>query len=61
MDLDDKEFILEVHRLVLASGVPNYMGCRIPLCTKLNIPFLIDSLSDYYDKEIVDFMEFGFP
>ncbi len=59
--LDEKDFILEVHWLVVASGVPNYMGCRIPLLTKLNIPFLRDSLSDYYDKEIVDFMEFSFP
>ncbi len=59
--LNDMEFILEVHRLVVVSNLPNYRGCRIHLRMKLNIPFWREMLSDYQNEEIVDFLEFGFP
>jgi hypothetical protein len=58
---NDTDFILEVHKLVVASGLPNYIGCRIPLRTKLNIPFWREKLVDYHDQEIIEFLEFGFP
>ncbi len=59
--LNDKQFMLEVHILVVASGLPNYRGCRILFRTKLNIPVWRQMLSDCQDEEIVDFLEFGVP
>lgn len=59
--LDDDQFEIEVHEAVVASGVPNYLSCRIPLRTKLNIPFWRKELADYHDTTLVDLLEFGFP
>ena len=36
--LDDSQF-LNLHQKVVNSGLYNFEGCRIPLQTRLNIPF----------------------
>ena len=48
-------------KLVEASGVPNFQGCRIPLETHLNLDVWERLLSDYHDREVVQFLKFGFP
>ena len=53
--------LLDTHFAVYNSGVSNYRGCRIPVPSKLNIEFLKDVLCDYWDKELVQFLEYGFP
>ena len=59
--LVDKTNVVALHEAVLASKVPNFQGLRIPLETKLNIPFFRKELVEYHDKEVVELMEFGFP
>jgi hypothetical protein len=41
--LNDLEFknTIQVHDLVWQSGVPNYLGCRIPVHSNINVEFEI--------------------
>ncbi len=59
--LRDQEFDIAVHEAVVASGLPNYMGCRIPLRTNIKVEFFREHLADYYDIRLVKLLQFGFP
>ena len=52
---------LSLHRAVRDSNCPNYMGIRIPVSSKLKIKNWKYYLADYWDKQLVDLLEFGFP
>ena len=56
-----EHFYIVAHDAVKNSGVPNFKGARIPIPTKLNIPYWYDCLGDYQDRVIVDLLKFGFP
>ena len=53
--------ILQSHTLVKASKLPNYMGCRIPVNSGLNIPKWRHYLANYWDQQLCDLLEYGFP
>ena len=53
--------ILQAHTLVKASKLPNYMGCRIPVNSGLNIPKWRYYLANYWDQQLCDLLEYGFP
>ena len=53
--------ILALHKAVKNSNCPNYMGIRVPVSSKLNIKNWKYYLADYWDKQLVDLLEFGFP
>ena len=53
--------ILQAHTLVKASKLPNYMGCRIPVNSGLNIPKWRHYLANYWDQQLCDLLEYGFP
>ena len=53
--------ILTLHRTAKDSNCPNYMGIRIPVSSKLKIKNWKYYLTDYWDKQLVDLLEFGFP
>ena len=53
--------IFQAHTLVKASNLPNYMGCRIPVNSGLNIPKWRHYLAGYWDKQLCDLLEYGFP
>ena len=53
--------VLQAHRLIRQSGVPNFLGLRIPVKTQLNIPAWRFHLRDYFDQQLLDLIEFGFP
>ena len=62
------EYFVALHEAVIAPGLhygmgtPNYLGARIPLShTGLNIQKWHELLVDYPNREIVQFLEFGFP
>ena len=62
------EYFTALHNLVSApsasypEGTYNYIGAKISLAhTGLNIPTWRNLLSDYPRKELVDFLEYGFP
>ena len=43
------------------SGVPNFMGERILVQSKFNLPLLDKLLKDYQDRRVLEFLMFGFP
>ena len=49
------------HRLIRESGFPNFWGLRIPVKTQLNIAAWRFYLRDYFDQQMLDLIEFGFP
>ena len=61
--LNDQEFstVIDVHNRVQNSGYSNYLRCRIPVKSGINISFFRQNLLDYDDKIICDFLEFGAP
>ena len=52
---------LLLHKRVRESCLPNYMGIRVPVTTNLNIANWRSFLVDYWDDQLVDLLEFGFP
>ena len=52
---------LLLHKRVCESGLPNYMGIRVPFATDLNIANWRRFLVDYWDDQLVVLLEFGFP
>ena len=53
--------ILQAHTLIKASKLPNHMGCRIPVNSGLNIPKWRHYLANYWDQQLCDLLEYGFP
>ncbi|KAI8490446.1 hypothetical protein Bbelb_317140 [Branchiostoma belcheri] len=49
------------HHAVRTSGLPNYLGEKIAVPTKLNIPVWRHLLGGYHDNTLCDLIEFGFP
>ena len=52
--------ILSLHRAVSKSNCPNYMGVQIPVASTLIIKIWKHYLADYWDKQLVGPLEFGF-
>ena len=52
---------LIAHRLVRQSGHHIFLGCRIPVDSGLNIKNWRFYLKDFWDKQLVDLLEYGFP
>ena len=40
--------------------MPNFMGARIPVHSQLNIPTWKSYLTEYWDKQIDDHLQYGF-
>ena len=49
------------HALVRATGRPNYMQARIPVQSQLNVEAWKYHLQDYWDHQLLQLIEFGFP
>ncbi len=52
---------LEIHKLVVQSGLLNLRGCRIPVKSGFNITKWRTQFEGYHDSKLVDFLEFGWP
>ena len=57
---NDKD-IIYMHDNYFKSGKCNFEGCKISLYSHLNIDYFRFMLSDYHDKQLCQFLEFGFP
>ena len=53
--------IFMAHKLIRDSGLPNFLGLRIPVETNLNVSSWRKHLVDYFDQQLPDLIEFGFP
>ena len=51
----------DVHALVRATGVPNFIKARIPIKSQLHVQAWKDNLEGYWDKQLCHLLEFGFP
>ena len=51
----------QVYNIVKATALPNYMSARVPLKSGLNIRAWRQDLSGYYDVQLLDYLEFGWP
>ena len=53
--------LVALHGTVKASNLPNFMSCRIPLESQLNITNWRKYLINYWDQQLSDLLAFGFP
>ena len=52
---------LDLHYLIWEKGYPNRYGAKIPLETKWNLQKMEELLIDYEDREVVQWMKYGWP
>ena len=52
---------LRIIELVELSGVPNKDGCRIRVNNTSNFELLESLLQNYWDREVIDYLRFGWP
>ena len=52
---------LRLHQEVLEKGYPNRWGAKIPVRTKWNLGKFEELLEDYEDKEVVEWIRYGWP
>ena len=52
---------LEAHSLIKATGKPNYLAAKIPVVSQLNIDKWSSHISEYWDVQLLDLLEYGFP
>ena len=52
---------IEMHRIVEQSGSPNYLHCRIPVKSQLNVDMWEKVLANYWDVQLTQFLHYGFP
>ena len=52
---------VKLHHDVMKGGYPNRFGARIPVKSNWNLQLLEDLLVDYKDKEIVEWLKYGWP
>ena len=49
------------HLRIKPSGVPNFLGLRIPIESQLNVPEWKKLCANYWDQQLIHLVEFGFP
>ena len=53
--------MVEAHAKIRKSALPNFMKLRIPVTTQLKVSAWKHYLQEYWDKQLIDLIEFGFP
>ena len=54
--------IISTHFMIRNSGLPNFqIKCRVPVTSKLNVDRWRSHLVDYWDQQLPDLLEYGFP
>ena len=43
------------------AGVPNFLGSRTPVSSQLNVEEWAKVLGDYWDKQLIELIRYGFP
>ena len=57
---DLKGWVTKAHAVVKNSGLPNYVSCRLPGPSELNIPNWRKFLKNYLYPILCEYLEFGF-
>ena len=60
--LNDFQFneLIKIHEQIRKSGTHNYLGCKIPVQSGINVQFFREKIVDYHNI-ISEFLEFGAP
>ena len=53
--------IITAHKIVTKTGLPNFLGARIPITSQLHPQTWRSYLANFWDKQLPDLIEFGFP
>ena len=53
--------IWQAKKLILESKVPNFLNCRSPVKTQLNSDKWRSYLTQYWDQQLPDLIQYGFP
>ena len=53
--------IWQANKLIHESKVPNFLNCRIPMKTQWNPDKWCSYLSHYWDQQLPDLIQYGFP
>ena len=53
--------IIQAHKLIRQSGVPNFLNCRIPGSNPIESSRWRHYLADYWDKQLPDLIQYGVP
>ena len=59
--IEEHDVIIDMSEFILQHGYPNAYGVKIPINKKLNIKLLDKLLKDYHDRELLLFLEYGWP
>ena len=59
--IDRCEFWVSAHRKVMESGTYNHLGEKILVNNRINFDYLESKLSNYGDKEVIEFLKYGWP
>ena len=52
---------IKIHQEVIENGYPNRWGARRPVQTKWNLALFKELLEEYEDKEVTEWMTYGWP
>ena len=52
---------IEMHTMVRATEKPNFMEARLPVRSQLNVQAWKMNLTEYWDQQLLQLLEFGFP
>ena len=53
--------VAELYLDVSGFNLPNYAGARVKVPNKLNVPLWDSYLVGYFERDLIDFIKFGFP
>ena len=52
---------IALHQKVMEQGYPNRWGARIPVKQRWNLELFEEKMTNYEDKEVVEWLRFGWP
>ena len=52
---------IQLHNQVRQGGYPNRWGARIPVASRWNLELFEELLKDYHDKDIIEWLRYGWP
>ena len=61
LDVDDASNYFKIYSAVRSTGLPNYLSARDPCPSGLIMCNWRLLLKNYYDPQLLDFVEFGWP
>ena len=52
---------IEMHKIIRKTGKPNFLQARLPVASQLHVDIWQSLLTDYWDQQLLQLLQFGFP